>query len=186
MGLFGDKDSSMSSITVAFASRFGSTQRLAVQLAAGLLEAGAAPQLVEVSTYPTVAVQPLVLLTPIIWDRPIPAMRKWIAANAVVVRDCTVACGVVCGAAGVRQSGGLVYARQLAKRIGNLDAFQFALGGEIPPRHRMRFWEWLALKAFAGVTRRPQLFSIRADFDKARYVGARIGEQLVNPAGRSR
>ena len=95
--------------------------------------------------------QPLVILSAIIWDRPVPVMREWITANSHLVRQWTVACGVVCGSAGVRETGGLVYARQLAGRIGKPDVFQFALSGQIPPRDRLRSWEWWALQAFAKV-----------------------------------
>lgn len=165
-------------ITVAYASRFGSTAKLAEQVAAGLQGVGATPQLLDGGADPTVALQPLVLLTPIIWDRPIPAMRKWIAGNSDLARQCTVACGVVCGSAGTREAGGMVYARQLARRLGRPDVFQFALCGEIPARNRMRSWEWWALQVFAGVMRNPQLFTVRADARKARIVGRQIGAQI--------
>ena len=165
----------MNSITVAYASRFGSTRRLAEELAAGLVKAGAAPELLDVRVNPKLTRQPLVILTPIIWDRPLPAIREWIAANSALVRQCTVACGVVCGAAGVRETGGTIYARQLAARIGRPDVFQFALSGEIPARYRLRFWEWWALRTFATVMRKPQLFAVRADARKARIVGSQIG-----------
>jgi hypothetical protein len=171
--------SSTNTITVAYASRFGSTAKLAEQLAAGLEVAGANPQLMDVSRETTVGLNALVILTAIIWDRPIPVMRDWIAANAKFVRERTVACGVVCGSAGVRENGGMVYARQLAKRIGRPDVFQFALSGEIPPRTKMRDWEWWALQVFAGVMRKPQLFTIRAGTGKASVVGTQIGAKLV-------
>ena len=119
--------------------------------------------------------QPLVILSAIIWDRPVPVMREWITANSHLVRQWTVACGVVCGSAGVRETGGLVYARQLAGRIGKPDVFQFALSGQIPPRDRLRSWEWWALQAFAKVMRKPQLFEICADAAKANEVGRKIG-----------
>ena len=170
--------SSTNTITVAYASRFGSTAKLAEQLVLGLQAAGANPHLMDVSRGTTMGLNPLVILTAIIWDRPIPVMRDWIAANAKLVHDRTLACGVVCGSAGVRENGGMVYARQLAGRIGRLDAFQFALSGEIPPRTKMRSWEWWALKAFAGIMRKPQLFTIRADPTKARLVGTQIGTKL--------
>jgi menaquinone-dependent protoporphyrinogen IX oxidase len=165
-------------ITVAYASRFGSTTKLAEQLAAGLEAAGANAQLMDVSGATTVELNPLVILTAIVWDRPIPVMRDWIATNAKLVRERTLACGVVCGSAGVRENGGMVYARQLARRIGRPDVFQFALGGEIPPRTKMRNWEWWTLRAFAGIMRKPQLFTIRADFSKANVVGTQIGAKL--------
>jgi hypothetical protein len=161
-------------ITVVYVSRFGTTARLARQLAAGLAASGAAPQLIDVSSKPTVPQQPLVLLTPIIWDRPIPAMRDWITANAGRIQQHVIASGVVCGAAGVRETGGMVYARQLAKRIGRPDVFQFALSGEIPSRDQLRGWEWRALKIFAGIMRQPKLFTIRADEVKARKIGSEI------------
>ena len=164
----------MDPITVAYASRFGSTAKLAEQLAAGLQRGGKSPQLIDVGTDPKVVRQPLIVLTSIIWDRPIPIMREWIATNATLLRQCTIACGVVCGAAGVRETGGMVYARQLAKRIGKPDVFQFALSGQIPSRDELRQWEWLALRVFAGVMRKPQLFAIRADLDKAGLVGSQI------------
>jgi menaquinone-dependent protoporphyrinogen IX oxidase len=169
---------SIKPITVAYASRFGSTVKLAEQVAAGLHSAGATPKLIDVTADPTVELQPLVILTPIIWDRPIPVMREWITANSALARQCTVACGVVCGSAGMRETGGMVYARQLAKRIGRPDVFQFALSGEIPARNRMRSWEWYALRIFTGVLRKPQLFAVRADASKAKAIGARIGEQI--------
>ena len=168
----------MSPITIAYASRFGSTATLAGQLAAGLESTGASVQLLDVAVSGHVAEQPLILLTPVIWDRPIPVMRDWIASNATVIREHIIACGVVCGAAGVRETGGLVYARQLARRIGKPEVFQFALSGQIPDRSTLRDWEWIALKLFAGVIRKPQLFTIRADADKARLIGKQIGERL--------
>ena len=170
--------SSTNTITVAYASRFGSTAKLAEQLAFGLQAAGVNPHLMDVSRGATMGLNPLVILTAIIWDRPIPVMRDWIAANAKVVRERTVACGVVCGSAGVRENGGMVYARQLASRIGRPDVFQFALSGEIPPRPKMRGWEWWALRAFAGIMRKPQLFTIRADASKASVVGTQIAAKL--------
>jgi hypothetical protein len=130
--------------------------------------------LLDVSSNSTVPLQPLVLLTPIIWDRPIPAMREWIAANSKLIQEHIVASGVVCGAAGVRETGGMVYARQLAKRIGRPDVFQFALSGEIPSRDKLRGWEWRALRIFAGIMRQPKLFTIRADEAKARKIGSQI------------
>jgi flavorubredoxin len=162
-------------ITVAYASHFGSTAKLAEHLAAGLRDVGATPLLIDVSANRTVAVQPMVLLTSIIWDRPIPAMREWIADNSALARQCTVACGVVCGSAGVRENGGMTYAHQLAKRLGRPDVFQFALCGEIPSRDRIQSWQWWALKIFAGVMRSPELFSIQPDVGRARTVGNRIG-----------
>jgi hypothetical protein len=165
-------------ITVAYASRFGSTARLAEQLAVGLDAAGAKAQLMDVSGGTTVGLNPLVILTAIIWDRPIPVMRDWIAVNAPLVRERTVACGVVCGSAGVRENGGMVYARQLAGRIERPDVFQFALSGEIPPRARMRGWEWWALRAFSKMMRKPQLFTIRADALKASVIGTQIATNL--------
>ena len=161
-------------ITIAYVSRFGTTARLATQLGAGLAGSGAEPQLVDVSLKPYVPQQTLVLLTPIIWDRPIPAMREWLAANSSLVQQYVVASGVVCGAAGVRENGGMVYARQLAKRIGRPDIFQFALSGEIPSRDKLRGWEWQALRIFAGIMRKPQLFAIRPDEVKARKIGSQI------------
>lgn len=164
-------------ITVAYASRFGSTAKLAEHLAVGLQGAGAIPEGIDVAGKPVVQSQPLVILTAIAWDLPIPAMREWIAENQSLVRHCTVACGVVCGSAGVRHGGGMVYSRQLAKRIGRSDVFQFALSGEIPSRQRMRSWEWWALQTFASIMRKPQLFTIRADVVKANEVGQKIGRQ---------
>jgi hypothetical protein len=164
----------MNPITVAYASRFGTTAELAEEVAAGLRSVGKRPQLVDVGKHPNVVLQPLVILTSIIWDRPIPIMREWIAGNAELVRQCTIACGVVCGSAGVRETGGMVYANQLAKRIGKPDVFQFALSGRIPPRNELRQWEWWALRAFAGVMQKPQLFAIRADTGKARLIGSQI------------
>jgi hypothetical protein len=164
----------MNSITVAYASRFGSTTKLAEEVGVGLQSVGRRPQLVDVSKGLKVPQQPLVILTSIIWDRPIPLMREWIAGNAALIRQCTIACGVVCGAAGVRDTGGMVYASQLAKRIGKPEVFQFALSGQIPPRNQLKSWEWWMLKAFAAVIRKPQLFAIRANLDKARLVGTQI------------
>ena len=164
----------MDPITVAYASRFGSAAKLAGQLATGLQRGGKSPQLMDVGKDANVARQPLVILTSIIWDRPIPIMREWIAANAALIRQYTIACGVVCGAAGVRETGGMVYAKQLAKRIGKPDVFQFALSGQIPSRNELRQWEWWALRVFAGVLRKPQLFEICADLNKATLVGGQI------------
>ena len=168
----------MTAITVAYASRFGSTAKLAEHIAIGLQAAGAIPQVIDVAAGRVVSPQPLVILTAIIWDRPVPAMREWIADNKLLVRQSVIACGVVCGSAGVRAAGGLVYARQLANRIGRPDVLQFSLSGEIPPRGNMRSWEWWALRAFAGIMRKPQLFKIRADALKAKDVGESIGRQI--------
>jgi hypothetical protein len=168
----------MSLITIAYASRFGSTAKLAGQLAAGLESTGARAELLDVASAGNVAPQSLIVLTSIIWDRPIPVMREWIATNTTMIRERIIACGVVCGAAGVRETGGRVYARQLAARIGRTDVFQFALSGQIPGRSELRQWEWIALKLFAGAMRKPQLFTIRADMNKATLVGKQIGKQL--------
>jgi hypothetical protein len=165
----------MTAITVAYASRFGSTAKLAEEIVAGLRSVGTTPQLINVADKASINPQPLVILSAIIWDRPVPVMREWITANLPLVRECAVGCGVVCGSAGVREAGGLIYSRQLAKRIGRPDVFQFALSGEIPPRDRMRSWEWWALQSFAAIMRKPQLFRIRADAAKASEVGRRIG-----------
>ena len=165
-------------ITVAYVSRFGTTSRLAEELCAGLESSGTIAHLVEVGTKPFVPQQPLVILTPIIWDRPIPAMREWIAANGDSIRQHIVACGVVCGSAGVRENGGMVYARQLSKRIGRADIFQFALSGEIPSRDRLKGWEWRALRIFAGIMRKPQLFTIHADEAKAKRIGIEIAASV--------
>src|SRR5262245_27241639 len=94
-------------ITVAYASRFGSTAKLAKQLAIGLEAVGAKAQLLDVSGEAGVEARPLVILTAIIWDRPVPVMRNWVAAHSDLVRQLTVACGVVCGSAGVRENGGM-------------------------------------------------------------------------------
>jgi menaquinone-dependent protoporphyrinogen IX oxidase len=67
---------SMNPVSIAYATRFGSTMKLAGQIAAGLQNAGATPQIVDVGEKPSLTLQPLVILTPIIWDRPIPAMRQ--------------------------------------------------------------------------------------------------------------
>lgn len=171
-------DNSQKLITIAFASRFGSTAKLAEQIAIGLQSTGRTPHLVDVAKNTSVAPQQLVVLTPIIWDRPVPAMREWIAANGELIRQYTVACGVVCGSAGVRENGGMIYARQLAKRIGRSDVFQFALSGEIPPRERLLSWEWRALRIFAGLMRKPELFTIHIDETKARLIGNQIGSQI--------
>lgn len=170
----------MNCVTVAYATRFGSTAKLAVQLAAGVQDAGATVEVTDVSANRLVRPQPLIILTPIIWDRPIPAMRRWIVINAKTIGEYVVACGVVCGSAGVREAGGLVYARQLSKRIHRPDVFQFALSGEIPARPKLHSWEWWALRVFASIMRKPQLFAIRSDYAKAKAVGRTIGERLLN------
>jgi len=165
----------MTAITIAYGSRFGSTAKLAEKIAVGLRSVGATTQLIDVGEKTLIVPQPLVILSAIIWDRPVPVMREWIRANMSLVRQCTIACGVVCGSAGVREGGGLIYARQLAKRIGKPDVFQFALSGEVPPRSRLRPWEWWALQVFAAIMRKPQLFGIHADAVKAIEVGQKIG-----------
>ena len=170
----------MKPITIAYASRFGSTAKLAEQLAVGLEAKGAKPQLVDVAAKTTAGPHPIVILTAIIWDRPLPAMRHWIMANSELVRQRTVACGVVCGSAGVRENGGMVYARQLAKRIGRPDVIQFALSGQIPSRKSMQVWEWWALRVFAQIMRKPQLFTISADTGKAVAVGTEIGTEMFS------
>jgi Flavodoxin domain len=162
-------------ITVAYGSRFGSTAKLAEEIAAGLRDVGAIPRLIDVAEKGPLASQPMIVLSAIIWDRPVPVMREWITANRHLVRQWTVGCGVVCGSARLRETGGLAYARQLARRIGRPDVFQFALSGEIPSRSRLRSWEWWALQAFAAMRRKPQLFRICVDGAKANEVGRKIG-----------
>jgi menaquinone-dependent protoporphyrinogen IX oxidase len=170
----------MTAITVAYGTRFGATAKLAQEIAAGLQSVGAVPQLIDVARGSPTLSQPLVLLSAIIWDRPVPAMREWIKVNRRLVRQFTVACGVVCGSAGVREKGGLVYARQLAKHIDRPDIFQFALSGEIPARNRMQRWEWCALQLFSTIARKPQLFRIRADVMRANEIGREIGTSLFS------
>ena len=77
----------MAAITVAYGSRFGTTARLAAEIAAGLGSVGAAPQLINVADKTPVEPQPLVILSSIIWDRPVPVMREWIAVNLLLVRE---------------------------------------------------------------------------------------------------
>jgi menaquinone-dependent protoporphyrinogen IX oxidase len=170
----------MKPITIAYASRFGSTAKLAEQLAVGLEDGGAKPLLIDVAAKTTAGPHPLVILTAIIWDRPLPVMRDWITANSKLVRQHTIACGVVCGSAGVRENGGMVYARQFAKRIGRPDVIQFALSGQIPSRNRMHVWEWWALRLFAQIMRKPQLFTISADGRKATTIGTEIGTKICS------
>lgn len=160
---------------MAYGSRFGSTAKLAEEIAVGLRAVGAKAQLMDVAEKRPIVPQPLVILSAIIWDRPVPVMREWIEANRSLIRQCAVACGVVCGSAGVREGGGLIYAGQLAKRIGKPDVFKFALSGEIPSRSRLRPWEGWALRVFAAIMRKPQLFEIQADEKKASEVGQKIG-----------
>lgn len=164
---------------IAYASRFGSTQKLAERLAASLTASGVATTTLEVSTKAPPPAGPLIVLSAIIWDRPLPAMRAWLADHHSTVQQNTLACGVVCGAAGVRETGGLIYAKHFANRLGKPNVFQFALSGQIPDRAQMRRWEWWALKAFAGAMRKPQLFDIRADERKATLLGATIAEKLI-------
>lgn len=165
--------------TIAYASRFGSTQKLAERLAASLTASGVATTTLDIATNAVPPDQPLLVLSAIIWDRPLPAMRMWLADHHSAIQQNTLACGVVCGAAGVRDTGGMIYAKNFAKRIGKPDAFQFALSGQIPDRTQLRNWEWWALKAFAGATRKPQLFDICADEDKAARLGATIAAKLI-------
>ena len=78
----------------------------------------------------------------------------------------------------------MVYARQLAKRIGRPDVIQFALSGKIPSRKRMQVWEWWALRVFAQIMRKPQLFTISADAGKARAIGTEIGTKIFSTCQR--
>lgn len=157
--------------TIVYASRFGATSRLAERLAAGMRASGATVELLNVDAATPPPETPLILLTSIIWDRPLPAMRAWLADHAGAVRERTVACGVVCGAAGVREGGGMIYAGNLARRLGRPQLPRFALSGELPPRAALKTWEWWALRAFATAMRKPQLFAIAADLDKAERLG---------------
>lgn len=164
------------SLTVVYASRFGTTAKLAATLANQL---GPQTQLVDISAEPNfVPVQATILLTAIIWDRPLPSMRTWLAEHATAARQHAIACGVVCGSAGVRPNGGLIYAKNFAKRLGKPEVYQFALSGQIPNKNQMRGWEWLALKAFAAVMRKPQLFTIQADIAKAKHLAGDLLLQL--------
>ena len=158
----------MTYVTLAYASRFGATARLADILATSFRDSGLDCRIQNIEADASCPSGPVVVLTPIIWDRPIPAMRDWIAEHQQALAASTVACGVVCGAAGVRETGGMVYAKHLAKRVGNPELPRFALSGEIPPRERLRWWEWWLLRVFAAVMRKPQLFEIATDEQKAR------------------
>jgi menaquinone-dependent protoporphyrinogen IX oxidase len=71
----------MSALTVAYGSRFGRTAKLAEEIAVGLRTVGAMPQLIDVAKATPIEPQPLVILSAIIWDRPVPVMREWITAN---------------------------------------------------------------------------------------------------------
>ena len=71
----------MTSVTVAYGSRFGSTAKLAEKIAVGLRSVGATTQLIDVGEKTLIVPQPLVILSAIIWDRPVPVMREWIRAN---------------------------------------------------------------------------------------------------------
>lgn len=161
-------------LAIVYATRFGSTRLLAETMAGAMVENGATPLLLNVDDDPPPPALPTILLTAIIWDRPLPAMRRWLARYGAQVRPHVLAAGVVCGSAGVREGGGMSYARRLAARWGHAGTVPFALSGQIPPREAMATWEWWMLKAFSRVMRKPQLFAIRADIAGAKSVGAAV------------
>lgn len=167
-------------VSVVAASRFGSTGELARELAAGLVDAGIQTELLDAADNPLPPAGQVILLTAIIWDRPIPPMRAWLKQHATAMAPRLLAVGVVCGAAGVREGGGLIYAGQFARRAGaSDDVRRFALSGRIPARDRLAGWEWWALRAFAGVIRKPQLFDITPDLAGARRLGTELGARLA-------
>src|SRR5690606_6982103 len=107
------------------ASRWGTTATLAADLAEALRARGHTAHLHNVADDPTLPAEGRILvMTAIAWDRPNPAMRQWIASHRPTLAPRVAALVLVCGAAGVRPTGGQIYARQLAKRTG--------VGDEVP------------------------------------------------------
>ncbi|RMF14898.1 MAG: hypothetical protein D6761_08760 [Candidatus Dadabacteria bacterium] len=174
-----------SRIAVVFASRFGTTRLLAERIAEGIREAGGQAALIDVAegAADVADADRIILLTAIIWDRPLAAMRRYLQQHGDAIRDRLLALGTVCGSAGVRPQGGLVYARQLAKRVAAPDVERFSLSGRIPPREAMASWEWWALRLFASVFRKPQLFEIQPDEAGARKIGAAAVAAAAGSAG---
>ena len=173
--------SQIAPVTILYATRFGSTKKLASALAEGLQNRGihaATQNLGDDQSLPSRG--RLIILSGIIWDRPLPAMRRWLDQHAAVVADRIVAVGVVCGSAGVRENGGMVYARNLAKRSRAEEAERFAFSGEIPPKSDLKLWEWMALKAFAKAMRKPELFEIQAEPPAALAYGQQLAERLAD------
>jgi len=165
-----------------YATRYGSTRRLAEALASGADAHDVKIVLHDVATAPDPAEVPAIVLTAVIWDRPLPAMRTWLARHGATVAPRLLAAGVVCGSAGVREGGGMSYARGLLKRIGRPDGRRFALAGEIPARDRVGRLSWWALKLFAAAMRKPQLFTVRADLAAARAQGEALAARLRQTA----
>ena len=167
-------------VNIIYASRYGTSERLANHLASTLVDLGTPALATPISDLTAPPENPIVLITAIIWDLPIPAMRRWIAAHSSTLPDKIIAVGTVSGAAGVRPEGGLVYARHLARRVGNDAAYQFAMSGEIPARKRVPTWQWVALKLFSFLMRKPQLFSIKPGFSAAEAAAETIHTMLKN------
>ena len=160
-------------VAVLYVSRFGTTQLLAGRLAEGARDGGLEATTVDVAAQPhdVPDAAHIILLTAIIWDRPLAPMRRYLTQHGDAIRPRLLAVGTVCGSAGVRPQGGLVYAKHLAKRVGAPEVERYALSGRIPPRKAMRGWEWWALRTFAFVFRKPQLFEITPDETGARAIG---------------
>lgn len=165
-------------LVIAYASRWGTTATLAADLADALRARGRTAHLHNISDDPTLPAEGrLIVMTAIVWDRPIPAMRQWIATHRPTLAPRVAALVVVCGAAGVRPTGGQIYARQLARRIGvGDDVPRFALSGQIPEDARLKGWERVALRAFAKVMRAPGLMEIEADRAGVVKVAGGVGE----------
>ena len=121
----------------------------------------------------------LIVLCPVIWERPLSTMKQWLDTHRKIVRAQVVAAGVVCGQAGVQPNGGAGYAKKLARAVGNKRVFQFALCGRMPPPELLENWEIATLVVAATILRKPKLFELEPDDAGAFAVGREIAKRLL-------
>jgi hypothetical protein len=165
-------------VSILYYSRFGTTTLLVEKIVEGLQAEGKEGKGIFLTPdLPPPPEGKIVLVTPIFWDLPPPIVRRFLKKWREDLKERVVGVGVVCGSAGVREGGGLSYARFIGRKFRSTP-FLFALSGRIPPRELLSFWEWGLLKGFSFVMRKPHLFSIEPDWEKAFQCGRRIGALL--------
>jgi menaquinone-dependent protoporphyrinogen IX oxidase len=164
-------------IAILYATRFGTTRLLAERIGEVLEGSGVS---VTLSSLPSTPPREgaILLMTAIIWDRALPAFRAFLAEHLMEIAPRVIGLGVVCGSAGVRPQGGRGYLRRLVRAFPSPPPIQFALSGRIPPREELTRWEYSLLRLFSLVMRKPQLFTIQPDLERARSVGERILQHL--------
>lgn len=168
---------------ILYATRFGTTERLARIIGDEVRGRGIPVELLKVSALTPVPEQgSFLLMTAIIWDLPLKEMRRFLAQHREHLAPRLLGIGVVCGSQGVRKEGGKGYLRALRRHFPASPPLLFALSGAIPPRERLKPWEYALLRLFSILMRKPQLFTIAADEEGAREVGKRVIPYLLHPA----